>query len=71
MTREEWNTLEAGSVVSNLSGTNWRVVIEASNRSKSIVLPSDRDWNHTGRTTYCSGDKYLFKLVPVRIRLKT
>lgn len=69
MTSEEWSSLRAGDVISNVHGTNWRVVLSVKNGS--IKLPSDRDWGHKGYTVYCRGDKYLFKKVPLKIKLKS
>lgn len=65
MTNEEWDTLRPGSIVCNRSGKNPRVVLEAGGRSRSIRLPSTRDRARQGYTVYCSGDKYMFKLIKV------
>ena len=61
MTKEEWDSLKAGSIVSNNKGKNLRTVLCAKNGS--VTLPSDRDRARQGYTVYCSGDKYMFKLV--------
>ena len=66
MTKEEWNSIRPGSIVSNNKGKNLRIVLEAGGRSRSIRLPSTRDRARQGYTVYCSGDKYMFKLVKVK-----
>lgn len=61
MTKEEWDSLKVGSIVSNRKGANPRSVLSVGNGS--IKLPSTRDRAGQGYTVYCSGDKYMFKLV--------
>ena len=61
MDTAEWNSLRPGSIVSNRQGKNLRAIISVSRTS--IKLPSDRDRARQGYTVYCSGDKYMFKLV--------
>lgn len=69
MTREEWYSLKPGSIVSNRKGTNHRMVLKVG-ASKSITLPTNRDWNRKGYTVYCRGDRNNFLLVKVRVKLK-
>lgn len=69
MTREEWASLRPGSIVSNLRGTNHRVVLKVGG-SLGITLPTNRDWNRKGYTVYCKGDRNNFLLVKVRVKIK-
>lgn len=62
MDKHEWYSLKPGSIVANNKGKNPRVVISVST-SGGIRLPSTRDRAGQGYTVYCSGDKYMFKLV--------
>lgn len=67
MTKTEWFSLEKGSVVCNQKNKNHRAVLSA-NGNGAIRLPSDRTTR--GYTVYCSGDKYMFNLVKIKIRIK-
>jgi len=69
MTAAEWLSLREGSVVSNRQGKNCRVVLKYNPKSQTIKLSSTRSRNGE-YTIYGRGDKYLFNLEPIRVRIK-
>lgn len=67
MELEEWESLTAGSVVSNNKGKNHRVVLSYNTKTRGMKLVSSSDRGRKGYTVYCVGDRAMFKLVKVRV----
>lgn len=63
----EWESLTAGSIVCNNACKNHRVVLSFCKQTQTIRLPSTKDRAKQGYVTYCRGDKYMFKLVKMKI----
>lgn len=67
MELEEWESLTSGSIVSNNKGKNHRVVLSYNSESRAMRLPSKSDRARNGYTVYCVGDRWMFKLVKVKV----
>ncbi len=67
MELEEWESLTAGSIVSNNKGKNHRVVLNYNTKTKGMRIVSKGDRARQGYTVYCVGDRAMFKLVKVKV----
>lgn len=70
MTRQEWQSLSIGSIITNRSGKNARVVIDKHPTCQAITLQSNRSRNGKD-TVYSIGDKKCFKTMNVKVKIKT
>lgn len=67
MELEEWESLTAGSIVSNKKGKNHRVVLSYNPKTKGMKIVSKGDRARQGYTVYCVGDRAMFKLVKIKV----
>lgn len=66
MTRQQWNTLQAGSIIKTKAGT-LRKVLKISKIHSNVCITLDKVKGE-GITVYVVGDKYLFDKLPLRLK---